>query len=135
MYSIKNLSVFAGLAFAATAPSTATALTYLYTSPLWTDSPSYHACNVANISTTNVKSVTVDILDPDGTVTSSQVIKPLVAGQSREVANSASSGFRRCRFTVDGSATKLRANITVFRQKSTDGSGVYYDVLGFESAR
>jgi len=134
MYPKKSLYTLALALGAVCAAPYAVAGKVITTAPLWADSPSYHACNVANVSTTDLKSVTVDLINSGGTVLATQTLEPLAAGQSNELNPGGYSGFARCRFTVVGSTSKIRANITVFRNTS-DGNGNYYDVLGIESAR
>ena len=104
----------------------------LNTAPVWADSPaSFHACNVANISTADLKSVKVELLKNNGAVLLTNTYSPLVAGASVETSPFGGySGFARCRFTVSGSASKIRANISVFHY-----TGSYYDTLAIDSAR
>jgi len=119
-------------------PAVASAGTvYLYTAPLWADDPSYHVCSAANVSTSDVSSVKVEVLAADGSVLVETTPVPLPAGQIVGATNVDDdyTGNARCRVTVKGSASKIRGNLVVFRQKTSDGNGDYHDVLGTEIAR
>ena len=106
---------------------------FLNTSPLFADSgKSYHACNVANVTTSSV-AIKVDILGPTGTTLVSSGATPftLTAGNSYELANSAYTGFARCRVSViAGSGGAVRANLSVFYY-----TGSYYQTLALSEAR
>ena len=109
--------------------------TILNTSPLWADSgPSYHACNVVNVTTSAV-SVRIDVLKSDGTTlaTSGATSISIPAGVSVEYAGGGYSGFARCRVTVPSlSSNSVRANLTVFHWNSAES---YYQTVALSEAR
>jgi hypothetical protein len=98
-------------------------------SPLWADTKSYHACTVANV-TTSAESVSIEIIESDGAVlaTSGSTDITVAAGGSVEIAAGATyTGFARCRVTTYEGANTLRANLTVFHSNG-DGTYVTYAV-------
>jgi hypothetical protein len=105
----------------------------LNTSPLWADSgPSYHACNVANVSTSPV-TLKVTMLNSSGVAiaTSGTTNITLNAGATYELLQSTYSGFAYCRFNLPNEVgTAVRANMTVFHS-----TGTYYETLALSEAR
>jgi hypothetical protein len=91
------------------------------TSPVLADSASYHACNVANVSTATI-SVAVELISNGGAVLRTATVT-LPAGDAIEIANNGQSptyvGLARCRFTTNYAPTTIRANIvSVFQTAS-----------------
>lgn len=138
MKLLKKILPTLGLVAVSVIPAVASAGTvYLYTAPLWADEPSYHVCSAANVSTTTLSSVKVEVLGADGSVLVETTPEPLAAGQIAGATNVENNytGNARCRITVKGSASKIRGNMVVFREKASDGNGIYHEVLGTEIAR
>jgi hypothetical protein len=107
----------------------------LHTGPHWADSgASYHACNVTNVSSTNITDLQIVLHRADGTVAGTSGVITLGAGQTFEVVGSpAFSGFGRCRFfSPTASGSQLRANIAVFRFIA---AGSFYETLSQEPAK
>ncbi|MBK8816630.1 MAG: hypothetical protein IPN42_14520 [Methylococcaceae bacterium] len=101
-------------------------------SPLYADSgQSYHACNVANITTAALKAK-IDLISASGTVLATTGATPisLIAGTSYElIGPSTYTGFARCRVsTVD--PENVRANLSVFHY-----TGTYFETLAFSELR
>ena len=99
------------------------------TSPLWADKGSYHACNVANI-TTSAQSITSTLVNASGTIIAGPSTVTVNPGSSTElIGPNTGVGFARCRFNgVD--PANYRANLVVFRLLSS-----YYAVLGVSEAK
>jgi hypothetical protein len=105
----------------------------LNTSPIWADSgSSYHACNVANV-TTSSELLKVTMLNSSGVAIASSGTADitLAAGAVYELSQSTYTGFAYCRFNLGSAAGgTVRANSTVFHF-----TGVYYETLAFSEAR
>jgi hypothetical protein len=105
----------------------------LNTSPLWADSgPSYHACNVANVSTSPV-TLKVTMINGSGAAmaTSGPANFTLNAGVTYELIQAAYTGYAYCRFNLPNEVgTAVRANIAVFHY-----TGAYYETLALSEAR
>lgn len=84
-------------------------------SPLWADTASYHACNVVNVSTSNL-TILIELISSSGTVlrTSGTSAITIDAGTSYELIGGSYTGFARCRFTTSYGSANFRANLTVF---------------------
>jgi hypothetical protein len=128
----KELSVSLFAMSALVLPVTAQAVE-LNTSPLYADSgQSYHACNVANVSTASVI-LGISILSSDGVwITGSSGNISLNAGASTEVTtNKTYTGFAYCRINLPSEAgSTVRANLTVFHY-----TGAFFDTLALSEAR
>ena len=129
----KQLSVSIFSLAALVLPGVAQATTILDTSPLFANNgQSYHACNVANVSSSPV-ALKVDMLDSSGVViaTSGAANITLAAGHSTEISHSSTySGFARCRFTFSVPPGDIRANLSVFHW-----TGAFYYTLAMSEAR
>lgn len=114
--------------------STAQTSNIINTSLLFADHPaSYHACNVANVTTANLR-VKIDLISATGTVlgTTGAIPVTLNAGLGYELLASSGSnytGFARCRISLVDPAN-VRANLTVFHY-----TGSYYESLAVSEAR
>ena len=105
----------------------------LNTSPLWADSgSSYHACNVANVSTVSA-TLKDTMLNSSGVAiaTSGATDINLAAGAVYEFQQSTYTGFAYCRFNLGSAAGgTVRANLSVFHS-----TGVYFETLALSEAR
>jgi hypothetical protein len=104
----------------------------LNTSPVYGDGQSFHTCNVVNVSTATI-SVVVELINSNGGVLTSETLG-IGPGTSRELSFSGGgyTGFARCRFTLNYSATTIRANVATFH--SPDG-GTTFQTYAFSEAR
>jgi hypothetical protein len=105
---------------------------WLYTSPLYADSgQSYHACNVANVSTALIE-VDIEIKNSAGLIIVNAPTIFLNPGTSTELqTNETYSGFAYCRITLAGEAkSTVRANLAVLHY-----TGSFFDTLAISEAR
>jgi hypothetical protein len=104
----------------------------LNTSPLWADNgQSYHACNVANASTSSV-TLTISVVNSSGVLIATSFNFTLAAGASVEInTDEHYSGFAYCRIDLpNGAGNTVRANLTVLHF-----TGSSYDTLAASQAR
>jgi hypothetical protein len=111
------------------------ALLVLNTSSLWADTQSYHACNVTNISTSNIN-LSVQMIDQTGAVlaTSGAAAITVAAGTNYELINATANtytGFARCRVSLYTGSENIRANMTVFHSLG----GAVYQTYATSEAR
>ena len=104
----------------------------LNTSPVYGDGQSFHTCNVVNVSTATI-SVVVELINSNGGVLISKTLS-VSAGNSLELTNNGVGyvGFARCRFTLNYSATTIRANVATFHSPD---SGTTYQTYALSEAR
>lgn len=132
--SMMAISTVPTVANAVAGDSTAQSTNILNTSLLYADHPaSYHACNVVNVTTANLK-IKIDLINISGTVLGTTGTTPITlnAGLGYElIANPGSNyiGFARCRISVVDPAN-VRANLTVFHS-----TGTYFESLAVSEAR
>jgi hypothetical protein len=127
----KELSVSL-LATAALALPAAAHAVDLTTSPLYANgSESYHACNVANVSTTTAN-ISIEIVSSSGTVIVGPRNVPINPSNIAEVSTPENyTGFAYCLFNIGNEAkANFRANLTVFHY-----TGSFYDSLALSEAR
>ena len=131
MHTMRNWFLIAGVALGVLGLGPQAGIAgVLSTSPLWADSnQSYHACNVTNVSTKPIHSLTVELVSGSGTVLITETITDLAPGGMHETSNFSGGGFAWCRF-IGTTAGKIRANISVFHH-----TGTFFDTISFDMAR
>lgn len=127
----QTLLAGAGLALAALASATDARAAgapnlnkVVVSSPLWADpGPTYHACNVANVSAAPVY-LKFDLVDRFGVVKTSNGAYITVAPGAIYEFSASISGFAYCRIHLAGNVANIRANLSVFRW-----AGTYYETV------
>lgn len=94
------------------------------TSPLWADSASYHACNIVNVTTSNL-TVLIELITASGSVLNTSGNVTIDAGTSYELIGGSYTGFARCRFTTSYGSGSFRANLTIFNPLSSGNYQTY----------